>query len=153
MRSRAEVFVRFPEQGSSAGQLARRCRGVLVSGPSVGGPAQLSGDLVELLIDVERRGLHIVLLAHELQDLDTPVAAVCRHVIAADPSTVRRARERWGVSQVVPVEALDEGAVGRALRQLPVPASRTLLRRLHSGSSSLRRRLRTLRQAGRTRRG
>lgn len=153
MRSRAEEFVRITGRGPGGEWPARRCRGVLVSGPSVGGPAQLSGDLVGLLIDVERRGLHIVFLAHELQDLETPVAAVCRHVIAAEPSTVRRAREHWGASQVVPVEALDEEAVRRALRQLPVPASRTLLRRLHRRSSSVRRRLRTLRQAGRTRRG
>src|SRR5699024_6649737 len=112
-----------------------------------------SGNLVDLLIAMERRGLHIVLCARERHDLDTPVAAVCRHVIAADPPTVRRARERWGVSQVVSVAALDEEAVSRALRELPVPASRTLLRRLHSRWSSVRRRLRAFRQSGRTRRG
>lgn len=123
---------------------SRRVDGVALAGPSVGGPVHLSGRLLSVLLEVERRGLHIVLLAHRSEDLDTDVAAVCRHVVAADEQILHRARERWGMSQVVPVQALDDGSVERALRRLPTPASRTLLRALHTQAMRLRRRLHSL---------
>lgn len=149
MTPRAGSFARLPAEQATWVRRARRSNGIVLSGPSAGGPAHLSGRLLGVLIDAERRGVHIILLAYARGDLETAVAAVCRHVIAADEGTLQRARERWGTSQVVPVETLDARSVDRALRRLPTPASRTLLRRLHTRSMSLRRMLRRLWQSGR----
>ena len=109
---------------------AHRSSGVVLAGPSAGGPSELRGELLTVLVDVERRGLHLVLLAHRPEDLDTPVAAVCRHVLATDPAVLARARATWGTEQVLPVADLGHARVTRALDRLPTPASRTLARRL-----------------------
>ena len=109
---------------------AHHSSGVVLAGPSAGGPGELCGELLAVLIDVERRGLHLVLLAHRPEDLDTSVAAVCRHVLATDPAVLARARAIWGADQVVPVTDLRPATVRRALYRLPTPASRTLARRL-----------------------
>lgn len=148
MRQFSRRYVRLPEEATSWDDRARRAKGVVLSGHSAGGPEHLSGRVLEVLIAVERRGLHIVLLAHQPEDLDTPVAAVCRHVVAADEDTLQRARARWGASQVVPIETLSPRTVLGALRSIPSPASRTLVRRLHSRSMRLRRMLRRVWQAG-----
>lgn len=146
---RPHSFVHLPAEQARWARSSRRVDGVVLAGPSAGGPAHLSGRLLTVLLEVERRGLHLVLVAHRIEDLDTDVAAVCRHVIAADEQILHRARERWGVSQVLPVQALDDGSLDRALRRLPTPASRTLLRAVHTQAMRLRRRLHSLSKAAR----
>lgn len=94
---------------------------VLVPGASAGGPDDLVDPLIDLFIDIERRGLNIVLHAHTLDDLEPPVARVCRYVYSSDPGTLEVASQRWGREQVC-----------TDLSELPVPLSRTLRRRIYN---------------------
>lgn len=131
-------ILRLPADIGQWEERARGADGVVLSGPSAGGPETLSGRLLEVLIDVERRGLHLVLVAHQPSDLDTPVAAIARHVLAADPGTLQQARARWGVSQVVALDTVTDASVVAAVHRLPTPAARTLQRRLLARSGHLR---------------
>ncbi|WP_022919005.1 hypothetical protein [Ruania albidiflava] len=123
-------IVRLPEESPIWPVRAGRAHAVVLHGPSLGRPAALTGDLLEVLVDVERRGLHIVLVAVRPSDLDSSVAAICRHVLTADAQTLDLARSRWGAAQVIAVSDVGDTAVVAAVSGLPVPESRTLHRRL-----------------------
>lgn len=142
-------ILRLPHESGQWDEVSGRTHAVVLHGAATGGPANLSGRLLEVLIDVERRGLHIVLVAGAPSDLDTAVAAICRHVLAADRATLSRARTKWGVNQVLAVQSLTDTRVIAAVRSLPTPASRTLRRRLHTRSVRLRRLASRIRHAGR----
>lgn len=73
---------------------------VLVSGASIGGPARLTEPVIEALLHCERQSVPTVLLAGEVSDFDTPVAAVCRDVAGTDSDVITRARVRFGVERV-----------------------------------------------------
>jgi len=123
-------MVRLPEECHRWPARAPRAHAVVLHGRSLDGPDRLSGALLEVLVDVEQRGLHIVLVAARSGDLDSPVAAVCRHVVSADPETLRVARSRWGAAQVIEAADVSDRSVVAATSGLPAPESRTLRRRL-----------------------
>ncbi|UFU02211.1 hypothetical protein LQF12_11915 [Ruania suaedae] len=120
----------------------RAVRTVVVPGASAGGPAHLDESLIEVLIDIERRGLHTVLVAAAPADLTTSVAAICRYVLAADEQVLAQARAIWGSAQVRAVDSLAPADVDAVLRRLPVPASRTAARRTQAALQRVRRRAR-----------
>lgn len=72
---------------------------LLVPPASAGGPAQLSGTVIDVLIACERHSVPTVLLAAEVADLATPVAAVCRDVASDDGAVIDAARRRFGADR------------------------------------------------------
>lgn len=123
-------MVRLPGEWHRWTARAPRAHAVVLHGRSLDGPDRLSGALLEVLVDVEQRGLHIVLVAARPSDLDSPVATVCRHVVSADAEVLRVARLRWGEAQVIEVHDISDRPVVAAISSLPAPESRTLRRRL-----------------------
>ncbi len=121
-----------------AASLPAPTRTVLVPGVSAEGPRHLAGPLLGLLIDIERRGLHTMLVAEQPADLHTPVAAICRFVVAADAETCAEARRIWGAHHVRMVSSTSRENVLRAARALPVPAARTVPRRAQAAVQRLR---------------
>lgn len=97
-----------------AGQL------VVVPGPSLGGPDRLSGAIADVLIGCERGDAPTVLLAADVADLETGVAAVCRYVVADRPDVVEEARARFGEDRVHAVESVDADRVREWIGDLPV---------------------------------
>lgn len=73
---------------------------VLVPGAAGGGPARLSGSVIDVLIRCERHTVPTVLIATEHADLDTPVAAVCRDVAGTNAEVLGDARHRFGSDRV-----------------------------------------------------
>lgn len=118
----------------------RRAWTVLIRGVSAGGPERLRADTLATLLEIERRGLHTVLLAAERADLHTEVAAVTRYVMTDDVTVAREAREIWGADNVLEISSADSGQAATLLNRLPVPPARTWQR-------GLVRRLRWLRRA------
>lgn len=106
---------------SNTAAVPRKVHTVLVPGASEEGPEELVEPLISLLIDIERRGLNIVLHAQDMEDLDSPVARICRYVYSTDQEVLTTASGRWGAEQVC-----------TDLASLPVPPSRTLRRRLYN---------------------
>lgn len=114
----------------SSGQIPGQADTVVIPGSSLGGPAAFNDALLEKFIEIERRGLHIILLAGSREDLDTAVAELCRRVYVSDPEIQIAAEEKWGTEQVI-VGKNDAGSnVKTALLRLPTPASRTIGRRV-----------------------
>lgn len=109
-----------------------RAHTVVLPGASKGGPARLEGAVLSMLMDVEERGLNIVLAASEPTDLDTQIAQVCRHVYTADRVTEALARERWGSEQVLTGVLGSCAELIETLRSLPTPPSRTWTRRVYN---------------------
>lgn len=112
---------------------------VVLPGASSGGPAALTGATLDLLLDMERRGLHTVLVAEDPEDLHTAVAAVSRYVLTCISALAAEARLIWGDDQVMTTTAVDERTVVDAVSALPVPLSRTWQRRLQARVGGLRR--------------
>ncbi|SNR27018.1 hypothetical protein SAMN06265360_1019 [Haloechinothrix alba] len=73
---------------------------VLVPGAGDGGPARLSGAVLDALIRCERYTVPTVLVAAGHADLDTPVAAVCRDIAGTDAEVLGDARRRFGSDRV-----------------------------------------------------
>src|SRR5690625_1987248 len=115
-----------------------RLHTLLVRGASLAGPTRLSGRTLDVLLHAERRGLHTVLVAGKEADLHTPVAAVCRFVFASEASIALQAQAMWGKEQVRLTDSLDDRSLLRHAKALPVPESRTLLRRLQVHLRDLR---------------
>ncbi|NEE04089.1 hypothetical protein [Phytoactinopolyspora halotolerans] len=103
------------------GHALRPDRPVVVPGKSAGGPEHLQGDVVDVLIECERAGAATVLLASDVDDLQTPVAAVCRYAAAARPEVVEEAVRRFGAERVYPVESVEAADAGDWLGRLPQP--------------------------------
>src|SRR5690625_5230889 len=115
----------------SPGRIPGRAHTVVIPGSSLGGPATFSDELLEKFIEIERRGLHTVLVAGSREDLDTAVAELCRRVYVSDPETQIAAVEKWGTEQVIVGKNDASPNVRAALLRLPTPASRTVGRRVH----------------------
>jgi len=105
---------------------------IAIPGKSINGPANLSADVVTAFLDYEKRGLHTVLIAAESEDLYTPVAKVCRRVVAV-PSKIRQeARELWGTENVLEADSVSPVDIFESCKSLPVPASLTWQRRVRN---------------------
>lgn len=130
-RRRARQLAARLEPGSEAAAPgSSRTTAVLLPGASIGGPDRLEGAVLEVLLEVERRGLHTVLLAADAPDLHTPVAAVTRYVVAADGEILVEARAIWGAERVREASGLTDAELAGPLATLPVPASRSWQRQL-----------------------
>ncbi|MDV6011085.1 hypothetical protein [Haloechinothrix sp. LS1_15] len=84
---------------------------VLVPGASLDGPDGLTEPVVDALIRCEQHTVPTVLIAGEPDDLDTPVAAVCRDVAATGTEVIDLARGSFGADRA---------------HLLPAPARRAL---------------------------
>ena len=93
-----------------AGRPARMARGpldlVLVAGAGADGPRRLF-EIADELIASERYSTPTVLIATSVGDLDTEVAAVCRHIATDDPLVARGSRARFGTGRTVLVDRPD----------------------------------------------
>ncbi|MBA0123929.1 hypothetical protein H0B56_00040 [Haloechinothrix sp. YIM 98757] len=94
---------------------------VLVPGAGGGGPARLSGAVLDALIRCERHTVPTVLVATAHTDLDTPVAAVCRDVAGTDTEVLGDARRRFGYDRVHHLpEPAGQGRARHRRRYLPL---------------------------------
>ena len=107
-----------------------RPRTVVVPGVSQGGPEDLCPALVEHLIVAERAGVHTVILAGAVADLDSDPAKVCRYVATDEPDVIQLAAGRYGAERVlhVPSAAIDD--IADWITELPRPQALTARRRI-----------------------
>ncbi|AYY11921.1 hypothetical protein EF847_03555 [Actinobacteria bacterium YIM 96077] len=108
-----DALRRYERRGTVPRRWLRPERVVLVPGRAAGGPGQLSGAVVDVLTECEVAGAPTVLLAGEIDDLDAPIAAVCRYVASDRPEVVEEARHRYGQERVHTVDSI-EAARARA---------------------------------------
>lgn len=114
-----------------AGPLDRsRPRTVVVPGVSQGGPENLGTALVERLIEAERSGVHTVVLARTVGDLDADPAKVCRYVATDEPEVAQIAAGRYGAERVLQVPSAAIGDIGDWITRLPRPEALTVKRRV-----------------------
>jgi hypothetical protein len=83
---------------------------VLIPGVTAGGPAELTPDVTDALIECERHSTPTVLLATDPADLDVPVAALCRDMASSDRAAVEKARAQMGAARTHQLPPLDAGA-------------------------------------------
>ncbi|NED97149.1 hypothetical protein G1H11_17765 [Phytoactinopolyspora alkaliphila] len=107
---------------------------VVVPGSAAGGPAELVGAIVDVLIEAERAGAACVLLAGEKRDLDTAVAAVCRYVVADRPEVLEEARQLFGPDRVQQVESVAVDQIRSWIRQIPVSSAESVRLRRRVGA-------------------
>lgn len=115
---------------AAAPRLRWRHHTLIVPGASQGGPAHLLGTVRQLLIEAEQEGLHTVLLAPRLTDLEPPTALVCRYVATDDDDVQREAVSRYGAERVLRVPSAETADLPRWVGKLPRPQARTLQRRI-----------------------
>lgn len=105
---------------------------LLIPGVTQGGPAHLRGSVLDRLIDAERAGAHIVLLAADLADLEADVASICRYVVTDDAAVEREAATRFGPERVLRATSTEPADAAQWLGQLPRPESQTLRRKVRT---------------------
>lgn len=105
---------------------------LVVPGPSLGGPEDLSPDLVRVLIDADVRGLQTVALAATISDLAATPVALARFIATDDDDTAAEAAARAGADRILRVEDASAGAVDGWIARVPRVESRTLRRRVRS---------------------
>ncbi|NDL57429.1 hypothetical protein [Phytoactinopolyspora mesophila] len=110
--------------GSEAAISSAAAELVLIVGKEAGGPDQLAGGLVDVLVECERRGTASVLLAGAADDLDTPVAAVCRYVVTDQPDVGEEARRRFGAERVRVVASVGTDQIKAWISELLAAAGR-----------------------------
>lgn len=114
----------------TAARLRRRHRTLVIPGVSQGGPPHLLGTVRELLIEAEQEGLHTVVLAAQLADLEAPPALVCRFVATDRDEVEREAASRYGSDRVLRVRSARVAERSEWVGRLPRPEARTLRRRI-----------------------
>ncbi len=110
---------------------------VVVPGRSQGGPPELTGAVVDHLITAEREGLHTVLLAPELSDLEAEPAQICRYVVTDDPEVAREAESRYGPERVLRSRTAHADHVDEWIGHLALPESRSWGRRVRNAARGL----------------
>jgi hypothetical protein len=106
---------------------------VLITGPDAGGPDQLTGELVDVLIACEQRGTATVLLAGTAGDLDTPVAAVSRYIATDQADVAKEAQRRFGAERVHMVSSVHVGEARSWVGDLRAAIGRPAASRNRSG--------------------
>ncbi|WP_166354819.1 hypothetical protein [Phytoactinopolyspora limicola] len=94
---------------------------MLVPGRSMGGPARLSGRVVDVFVHCERQGVTTVVLAGEAADLDTPAAAVSRYVATDQQAVAAAAAVRFGAERVHLAATIDVAQARALVAELPFP--------------------------------
>lgn len=105
---------------------------VVIPGRSQGGPADLTGAAVDRLIAAEQEGLHTVLLASELADLEAAPAQICRYVVTDDPEVAREAESRYGEERVLRSRTAHADHVYEWIKRLELPESQTRSRKVRN---------------------
>lgn len=105
---------------------------LVVPGTSHGGPADLSPDLVRVLVEADVRGLQTVALASVPADLDAAPVALARFIATDDDDTATEAAARAGAERILRVEDASADAVDDWIDRVPRVESRTLRRRARS---------------------
>src|SRR5690625_2395477 len=97
-------------------------------GASLDGAKDLSMPLLDDLIQIERDGVNIVLIAGCKDDTRGKIGAICRYVYTFDSTLYETLVTQWGEERVLfgKDESLDE--VRRAVRKLPISKFLTLSR-------------------------
>lgn len=107
----------------------RFAHALILRGVSLGGSGTITGATFEGLFQAECNGLNTALIAGATSDLHNPAAQLTRFVIAADEAVLEEAERMWGREQVIAAANLERRTVLRAVRALPTPPGRTLVRR------------------------
>lgn len=114
----------------AAPRLRGRHHALVLPGVSQDGPAHLRGSVRELLIAAERDGLHTVVLAPEISDLDAAPALLCRRVVTDRADVESAAAARYGPERVLRVRSARTADVPEWIGDLPRPEARTMRRRI-----------------------
>lgn len=104
----------------------------IIMGASLGGPTDLDNGLIAQLIEIERRGLHILLVVGEEDDAHGSIGAISRYALVGDGDLAARLEFEWGSERILRGTGITEADAHRAARMLPVPPSRKLIRRIYS---------------------
>lgn len=104
----------------------------IIMGASLGGPTALSSGLITQLIEIERRGLHILLVVGHEADAHGTIAAISRYAYVSDPELATRLEVEWGSERILRGTGVTEADVLRIARMLPTPSSRKLSRRIYN---------------------
>lgn len=105
---------------------------VIIMGSSLGGPRELDSSLIIQLIEIERRGLHTLLVVGQEEDARGPIGAIARYAYVADPELADRLEPEWGRERLLRGDGVAEADAHRASQMLPTPPCRKVSRRVYN---------------------
>lgn len=103
---------------------------LILRGPSLGGPAELTDDLIDVLISADVHGLHTIGLVRTPADLASAVVRLARRFVSSDPELSRELAGMMGDARVLEAPIPADNPVGDWVNALPQLPQRTLSRRL-----------------------
>lgn len=113
------------------GPLPASAHTAIIMGASLGGPIELSSSLLSQLIEIERRGLHILLVIGKEADANGDIGAISRYAYVPDPVLASHLEPVWGSERILRGTGVTRADAHRVARTLPTPSSRKLSRRIY----------------------
>ncbi|MDK7749822.1 glycosyltransferase [Brevibacterium sp. UMB10442] len=103
---------------------------LIIRGPSLGGPDDLTDELTQVLINADTHGVHTVGLVRTPADLASPAVLLARRFVSSDPALSQELADMMGDERVLEAPIPAEKPVGEWVNALPQLPQRTLSRRL-----------------------